>query len=108
MSPCVVLKEYLPRLEKTWWQGDFENLSCQIFWWTGKYLKVQPLVRLLWTEKNLEAYTAQDQHLKIKILNLWMNWEKLCPNLSSTVENKMENSRKKQDGYILKLTYSII
>ena len=31
-----------------------------------------------------------------QILNLWMNWEKLCPKFSFTVENKMENSHKKR------------
>ena len=28
-------------------------------------------------------------------MNLWMNWEKLCPKFSFNVENKMENSQKK-------------
>ena len=28
------------------------------------------------------------------MLNLWMSWENLCPNLSFTVESKMENSHK--------------
>ena len=32
---------------------------------------------------------------KIQILNRWMNWQKLCPNLSFTVENKIGNSQKK-------------
>ena len=31
----------------------------------------------------------------IQMLNLWMRKENLCPNLSLTVENKMENSHKK-------------
>ena len=31
------------------------------------------------------------------MLNLWMSWEKLCPNLSFTVETKMENSQKEDD-----------
>ena len=30
-----------------------------------------------------------------KTLNLWMRWENLCPNLSFTVENKMENLHKR-------------
>ena len=30
------------------------------------------------------------------ILNLKINWEKLCPNLSFTVENMMGNSNKKR------------
>ena len=51
--------------------------------------------------KNWEI--QQEQHLKIlkslweletqniPILHLWMNWEKLYPNLNFTVENKMGN-----------------
>ena len=50
---------------------------------------------LLWIEKNLEIYTAPDQHFKIQMLNLWMSWENLCPNLNFTVENKMRNSHKR-------------
>ena len=46
-------------------------------------------------KKNLKVYAAQDQHLKIQISNLQMNWEKLCPNLSLTVKNKMGNLHKK-------------
>ena len=46
--------------------------------------------------KNLEIYTAPDQHFKIQMLNLRMSWENLCPNLSFTVENKMGNSRKRR------------
>ena len=40
-------------------------------------------------------YTAPDQHFKMQMLNLWMSWENLCPNLSFTVENKMEDSHKR-------------
>ena len=40
-------------------------------------------------------YTAPGQHFKIPMLNLWMSWAILCPNLSFTVENKMENSHKR-------------
>ena len=32
-----------------------------------------------------------------------MNWEKICPNLSFTVENKMRNSHKKKDWSHFKL-----
>ena len=35
-----------------------------------------------------------DQHSKIPILYLWMNWEKLCLNLNFTIENKMGNLHK--------------
>ena len=45
--------------------------------------------------KNLEIYTAPDQHFKIQMLNLWMSWENLCPNFTFTVENKMGNSHKR-------------
>ena len=34
----------------------------------------------------------QDEYFKFQILILWMNWEKLYPYLSFTVENKMGNS----------------
>ena len=30
------------------------------------------------------------------MLNLWMGWEKLCPNLSFTVENKTGNLHKRE------------
>ena len=43
--------------------------SSKILWEFGKNLKVRP-------ETNVQ---------KILILNLWMNWERLCPNLSFTV-----------------------
>ena len=49
---------------------------------------------LLGAGKNLEIYTAQHQHFEIELLNLWMNWENLCPNLGFTVEKTMGNSRK--------------
>ena len=45
----------------------------KISWLNGKNLEVQP-------NSNTQ---------KIPILNLWMNWKSLCPNLSSTVENKI-------------------
>ena len=32
---------------------------------------------------------------KYQILNLWISWKNLCPNLSFTVENKVGNSHKK-------------
>ena len=61
----------------------------------SKLFKNPNFPSLLWIGKNLEIYTAPDQHFKIEMLNLWMSWENLCPNLSFTVENKMENSRKR-------------
>ena len=35
--------------------------------------------------------TAYDQHPKIRIFKLWIYWEKLCTNLSFTVESKIGN-----------------
>ena len=49
----------------------------------------------LWIEKNLEIYTAPDQHFKIQMLSLWVSWENLCPNSTFTVENKMGYSHKR-------------
>ena len=37
--------------------------------------------------KNLEVQPKTNTQ-KIPTLNLWMDWEKLCPNLSFTVENR--------------------
>ena len=51
---------------------------------------------LLWIGKNLEVCT--DKHFKIQSLNVCINWEMLCSNLSLTVENKMENSHKKRQS----------
>ena len=43
-----------------------------------------------WEKLGSMLDTAQDQHFKIQILNLSMNWKKLCPNLSFTVEKRWE------------------
>ena len=62
---------------------------------SSRLFKNPNLSYLLRVGKNLEVYTVQDQHYKIQILNLWTNWENLCPNLSFAVENKVGNSHKK-------------
>ena len=83
--------------DQIWRQGD-KNLNSQTFRWIGENLEMQSRLfknpnfpSLLWIGKNLEIYTAPDQHFKIQMLNLWMSWKNLCPNLSFTVENKMGN-----------------
>ena len=83
--------------DQIWRQGD-KNLNFQTFQWIGENLEMQSRLfknpnfpSLLWIGKNLEIYTAPDQHFKIQMLNLWMIWENLCPNLSFT-ENKMGDS----------------
>ena len=45
--------------------------------------------------KNLEVCTAPDQYFKIQMLNLWMSYENVCPNVTFTVENEMGNSHKR-------------
>ena len=79
-----------------------KNLNFQTCHWIGENLKMQSMPfknynfpSRLWIGKNLEIYTPPDQHFKIPMLNLWMSWENLCPNLSFTVENKMGNSHKR-------------
>ena len=62
------------------WKCNLKNYNFPSLWWIGQ---------------SLEIYTAPGQHFKILILNLWMSLENLCPNLSFTVENKMENSHKR-------------
>ena len=37
--------------------------------------------------------TAENKQLKTQILTIWMNWEKLCPNLS-LLENEIGNLHK--------------
>ena len=46
--------------------------------------------------------TVSDQDLKVPILNQQMNWEKLCSNLSFTIENEIWNLHKA--GHISNLT----
>ena len=66
-----------------------ENLEMQ-----SKLFK-NPNFPSLWIEKNLEIYTVPDQHFKIQMLNLWMSWENLSPNLTFFLENKLGNSNKR-------------
>ena len=87
--------------DQIWRQRD-RNLNFQTFQWIEEDLEMQSRLfknpnfpSLLWIGKNLEIYTAPDQHFKIQMLNLWMSWENLCPNLNFTVENKMRNSHKR-------------
>ena len=46
------------------------------------------------TFKNQNLFVNWEQQKKIRILHLWMNWEKLSPNLSFTVESKIGNLHK--------------
>ena len=52
---------------------------------------------------SIRSPRQQEASFEMQILNLWINWEILYPNLSLTVENNMGNSHKKA-GHILNLT----
>ena len=99
IMPHAILKNYPHRLTKEWRQEDFKNPNFQIFQWIGKHLAVQP--RLLKNPnysnelRKTWKYTQPNQHFKVQILNLLMNWER--------IENKMGNVRKK-GGHVLNLT----
>ena len=62
----------------------------------SKLLKNPNIPSLSRIGKSLEVYTAQEQHFKIEVLNLWMNWENKYPNLSVTIDNKMGNLHKEK------------
>ena len=65
---------------------------------TFKYPKISWLIG-----KNLELQPNINTQ-KIPILNLWMNWKNLCPNLSFTVENKIGNLHNKLRLFTFKLS----
>ena len=99
--------------DQKWRQGD-KNLNFQTFQWIGENLEMQSRLfknpnfpSLLWIGKNLEIYTAPDQHFKIQMLNLWMSWENLCPNLSFTLLKIRWGIYIKEDGHISNLTQMI-
>ena len=54
-----------------------------------------PKIPCLMDWEKLGSLHSQNQHFKIKILNLRMNWVKLYPNWSFNVENKMGNAYNK-------------
>ena len=103
LTPHIILKDYPDTLTKHESKGTSKIPAFKLYSELGKiwkcrlvFLKINPnFPSFLRIGKNLQVYPAQDQHFKIQILNLWMNWENLCPNLSITNENKMDNSNKK-------------
>ena len=97
--------------DQIWRQGD-NSLNFQTFQWIGGNLEMQSRLfknpnfpSLLWIEKNLEIYTVPDQHFKIQMLNLWMSWENLCPNLTFTIENKVGNLQRGWSHFKLNINY---
>ena len=83
------------------WRYRDKNFNSQTFNELGKFgnaiwaFQKSQFHISLWIEKNLEICTAPGHHFKIQMLNLWMSWENVCPNLTFTVENKMGNSHKR-------------
>ena len=51
--------------------------------------KKKHLLLELWKNQLELGTLAQDQYPKIAIWKLWINWEKLHPNLSFKVENRL-------------------
>ena len=83
------LTKYEDKGTKIWIFKLFSELQLGKIWkYNLGFSKIPILVSFM-------NYTAPDQHFKIPRLNLWISWENLCPNLSFTVENKMENSHKR-------------
>ena len=77
-----------PNMKARGQKSQFSNFSVNLEM-QSRLFKSPNFPSLLWIGKNLEIYTAPDQHFKIQMLNLWMSWE------TFTVENKMGNSHKR-------------
>ena len=99
--------------DQKWRQRD-KNLNFQSFQWIEENLEMQSrlfknpnFASLLWIGKNLEIYTAPDQHFKIQMLNLWMSWKIICPNLSFTPLKIRWGVYIKEDGHISNLPQMI-
>ena len=112
MQHVILLKDHPQPHHLTKYEGKGTKISIfKLFSELGKIWKCNlgfskiPISYLLWIGKNLEIYTAPDQHFKIPMLNLWMSWE----NLSFPVENKTENSHKREwSNFKLKINDSDI
>ena len=73
----------------------FKNPNFQCFSWTGESWEVQlehrskiPIFLSLDGLGKTWKYSVRPR-FKSSYLNLYVNWERLCPNLSFTVKNKM-------------------
>ena len=73
----------------------FKNPNFQSFSWTGESWEVQlehrSKIPTFWSLYGLGKTWKYSLRPRFKSpnLNLYVNWERLCPNLSFTVENKM-------------------
>ena len=101
MPHVIVLKNYRHYLTK--YEGKGAKISIfKLFNELGKIWKCNlsfskiPISHLFMNWEKLGNNTAPDQHFKIQMLNLWMSWENLCPNLTFFLENKKGNSHKRE------------
>ena len=102
MPHFIVLRDCPQPHHLTKYEGKGTNISIfKLFSELGKIWKYNLGFSKILTSHLFHELgkTCQDQHFKIPILNLWMSWENLRPNLSFTVENKMENSYKRGWSY---------
>ena len=100
MPHVIVLKDYPHHLTK--YESKVTKISIfKLFSEMGKYWKCNfseiPISHVFYELGKTwkYSYATPNQHFKIQMLNLWMSWEKLCPNLSFTIGNKMGNSHKR-------------
>ena len=83
MPHVIVLKDHPHHLTK--YEGKGTKISIfKLFSELGKIWKC-----------NLGFSKIPISHLFYELETKWMNWEKLCPKFSFTVENKMENSQER-------------
>ena len=103
MSYVIELKDHPHYLANYEGKGT-KNSTFKLFSALGKIWKCNlsfskiPICHLFFYELGKAfkyIYSVPDEHFKIQMLNLWMSWENLSPNLTFTVENKMENSHKR-------------
>ena len=71
--------KYFSELGKIWLSSlGFSKISIHHFYESRKTWK----------------YTQPNRHFEIRILHLWMKWERICPNFSFTVENEIGSLHK--------------
>ena len=85
--------------DQIWRQGD-KNLNFQTFQWIGENLEIQSR---LFENRNSHLFSSllwiTQPQTNISKFQCWIyGWvgENLCPNLNFTVQNKMENSHKRE------------
>ena len=81
--------------DQIWRQAETKISIFKLFSELGKIWKYNLCFPKIPIPISFMNYTGLDQHFKIPMFNLWMSWGNLCPNLSFTVVNKMENSHKR-------------